>query len=147
MLQVLIPWPQEVRIMGKPTSSDLRERIVRGVASGQSYRAMAARFEVAPSTAVRIQQRYRATGVVAPARQGRPTGSGKLGAHRRVIIDKVKAQPDITMPDLAAWLEGQHGVTVDLCPICQNCPSELPSACSMSWAPHRFRFAETIANC
>ena len=99
--------------MGKPISSDLRERIVRGVASGQSCRAMAARFEVAPSTAVRIQQRYRATGVVAPARQGRPTGSGKLGAHRRVIIDKVKARPDITMPDLAAWLEAQHGVTVD----------------------------------
>ena len=66
-LQVLIPWPQEVRMMGKPTSSDLRERIVRGVASGHSCRAMAARFEVAPSTAVRTQQRYRATGVVAPS--------------------------------------------------------------------------------
>lgn len=74
---------------------------------------MAARFEVAPSRAVRIQQRYRTTGVVAPTRQGRPTGSGKLGAHRRAIIDKVKAQPDITMPDLPVWLEGQHGVTVD----------------------------------
>lgn len=28
-----------------------------------------------------------------------------MGAHRRAIIDKVKARPDITMPDLAAWLE------------------------------------------
>lgn len=99
--------------MGKPTSVDLRERIVRGVEHGQSCRAMAARFEVAPSTAVRVQQRYRATGSVAPARQGRPRGSGKLDAHRRVIIDKVKRQPDITMPDLAIWLEAQHGVTVD----------------------------------
>lgn len=99
--------------MGKAISSDLRERIVRGVEAGQSRRAMAARFEVAPSTAVRIEGRYRATGSVAPARQGRPRGSGKLGPHRRAIIDKVRAKPDITMPDLAAWLEAQHGVTVD----------------------------------
>lgn len=99
--------------MGKPISSDLRERIVRGVGSGQSRRAMAGRFEVAPSTAVRIQARYAASGSVEPARQGRPKGSGKLGAHRSSIIDKVKAEPDITMPDLAAWLEARHGVTVD----------------------------------
>ena len=25
----------------------------------------------------------------------------------------MKAKPDITMPGLAAWLEEQHGVTVD----------------------------------
>jgi len=99
--------------MGKAISSDLRERIVQGVEAGQSRRAMAARFAVAPSTAVRVQQRYRATGSVAPARQGRPSGSGKLGPYRQAIIDKVKAKPDITMPDLAAWLETQHGVTVD----------------------------------
>jgi transposase len=74
---------------------------------------MAVRFEVAPSTAVRVQQRYRTTGSVAPAKQGRPCGSGKLGPHRRAIIDKVMTKPDITMPALAAWLEAQHGVTVD----------------------------------
>ncbi len=99
--------------MGKPISLDLRERIVRGVEAGQSRRAIAERFEVAPSTAVRIQARYQTTGSLAPARQGRPRGSGKLGAHRGAIIDKVLAQPDITMPDLAAWLEAQHGVPVD----------------------------------
>ncbi len=99
--------------MGKAISSDLRERIVRGVEAGHSRRAMAARFEVAPSTAVRIQDRYRATGSVAPARQGRPEGSGKLGPHREAIIGKVKAEPDITMPDLALWLEAEHGVSVD----------------------------------
>lgn len=99
--------------MGKPISSDLRERIVRGVAAGQTRRAMAARFEVAASTAVRIQARYRATGSVAPARQGRPAGSGKLGPYRDAIVGHVKAKPDITMPDLAIWLEAQHGVRVD----------------------------------
>lgn len=99
--------------MGKSVSSDLRLRMVRGIASGKSRRAVAAQFEVAPSTAVRVQARYAATGSVEPARQGRPKGSGKLGACRDAIIAKVKAQPDITMPDLAAWLENEHGVTAD----------------------------------
>ena len=45
--------------------------------------------------------------------QGRPKGSGKLGPVQDAIIAKVKAQPDITMPDLAAWLEAEHGVTAD----------------------------------
>ena len=99
--------------MGKSVSADLRLRIVRGIAAGGSRRSMAARFEVAPSTAVRVQARYAATGSVAPSKQGRLKGSGKLGPYHRSLIDKVKAKPDITMPDLAAWLEAQHGVVVD----------------------------------
>lgn len=86
---------------------------MRGVEAGRSRRSLAARFEVAPSTAVRLQQRYASTGSLAPARQGRPTGSGKLAPHRQAIVDKVKAKPDITMPDLAAWLDAQHGVRID----------------------------------
>ncbi len=99
--------------MGKAVSYDLRLRMVRGIASGKSRREVATQFEVAPSTAVRVQSRFAATGSVDPAKQGRPEGSGKLGPYREVILDKVKTQPDITMPDLAAWLEAAHGVTVD----------------------------------
>lgn len=99
--------------MGKPISSDLRLRMVRGIASGKSRRAVAAQFEVAPSTAVRLQARYAASGSVEPAKQGRPNGSGKLGPYREAIVERVKEQPDITMPDLAAWLEDRHGVTAD----------------------------------
>ena len=99
--------------MGKSVSNDLRQRMVRGIAAGKSRRAVAAQFEVAPSTAVRVQARYAATGSVAPAQQGRPKGSGKLGPFQEAIIDKVKVQPDITMPDLAIWLEAEHGVTAD----------------------------------
>lgn len=99
--------------MGKPTSSDLRLRMVRGIASGKSRRAVAAQFEVAPSTAVRLQARYAATGSVEPAKQGRPKGSGKLVPYRETIVERVKEKPDITMPDLAAWLEARHRVTVD----------------------------------
>lgn len=99
--------------MGRSISSDMRERIVSGVESGQSRRAMAVRYEVAPSTAVRIQKRYECTGSVAPAKQGRPRGSGKLGSYREAIVAKVLDHPDITMPDLAIWLEANHGVTAD----------------------------------
>jgi transposase len=87
-------------------------RIVRGIASGKSRRAVAAQFEVAPSTAVRVQARYDATGSVEPAKRGRRKGSGKLEPYREELIGQVKARPDITMPDLAAWLEAEHGVTV-----------------------------------
>jgi len=99
--------------MGRAVSGDLRLRIVRGISEGKSRRAVAAQFEVAPSTAVRIQARYAASGSISPARQGRPAGSGKLGPYREIIIAKVKSKPDITMPDLAIWLEAQHGVSID----------------------------------
>jgi transposase len=81
--------------MGKAVSHDLRLRMVRGIAAGKSRRAMATQFEVAPSTAVRVQSRFAATGSVEPARQGRPRGSGKLGPCTQAILGKVKAQPDI----------------------------------------------------
>ena len=87
--------------MGKSVSYDLRLQMVRGIAFGKSRRAVAAQFEVAPSTAVRLQARFANTGSVDPARRGRPKGSGKLGRYQEVILDKVTAQPDITMPDLA----------------------------------------------
>lgn len=91
--------------MGKSVSNDLRLWMVRGIAPGKSCREVAAPFEVAPSTAIHIQARYAATGSVEPDRQGRPIGSGKLAPHREMIIEKVMAGPDITMPGLAAWLE------------------------------------------
>jgi transposase len=99
--------------MGKAISNDLRERIVRGIASGKSRRAMATRFEVAPSTAVKLQQRFERTGSVEPAHLGRAKNSGKLGPYREWLITQVEAKPDITMPDLAAKLKDERGVLVD----------------------------------
>lgn len=99
--------------MGRAILTDLRLRMVRGISAGKSRREVAEQFEVAPSTAVRVQARYAATGSVEPAKQGRPKGSGKLGPYRAALIEKVKAQPDITMPNLAVWLEAEHGITAD----------------------------------
>lgn len=99
--------------MAHSYSNDLRQRIVDAISQGRSRRGAAVDFRVSAATAVRFKQRLDRTGSVAPSPQGRPRDSGKLGPLRNVIIAKVAAQPDITMPDLAAWLDAEHGVIAD----------------------------------
>lgn len=96
--------------MGKWHSVDLRERVYGEVAAGQSRRSAARRFGVSASTGVRLAQRMAETGSLAPLRQGRPPGGGKLAAFRDRLIDWVEAEGDITMPELAARLEAECGV-------------------------------------
>ena len=64
--------------MTAPISNDLRARVVAAVSSGESIRAVAARFEVAASSVVKWSQRHRATGSVAP---------GKMGGHRKRVLE------------------------------------------------------------
>ena len=94
-------------------SNDLRQRIVDAIHQGRSRRGAASDFQVSAATAVRLKQRLDRTGSIQPSPQGRPRDSGKLGPLRDIIIAKVEAQPDITMPDLAAWLNAQHGMSAD----------------------------------
>jgi transposase-like protein len=55
--------------MAKPYSMDLRDWVVRTVtAEGMSCHAAAARFGVAPSSAIKRMRRYRDTGSAAPGR-------------------------------------------------------------------------------
>lgn len=77
---------------------------------GRSCRAAARRFGVAPSTAVRLARRKAQTGSLAPARQGRPVGSGLLAAHIEVLVRWVDADGDITMPELSARLLAERGI-------------------------------------
>ena len=51
-----------------------------------------------------------AEGSAAPARQGRPPGGGKLAPYLGMLIGWVEAEPDITMPELAAKLRAETGV-------------------------------------
>lgn len=90
--------------MGKAFSADLRERVSEHVISGHSCRDAARRFGVSVSCAIKLAQRVAATGSVAPARQGRPPGAGKLAPHLTMLIRWVEAQPDISMTELAAKL-------------------------------------------
>jgi transposase len=96
--------------MSKSSSVDLRVRIVGEIELGQSCRAAARRFGVSAATAVRLAQRKAQTGSLAPARQGRPAGSGLLAAHVEALVGWVEADGDITMPELAARLLATRGV-------------------------------------
>ena len=94
-------------------SIDLRRRVTAAISQGKSRRAAAAQFLISAATAVRLQKRFEKTGSLEPDRVGRPKGGGKLGPYRDLIIAKVEDQPDITMPDLAAWLYETKAVQVD----------------------------------
>ena len=50
-------------------------------------------------------------GSLEPEKQGRPPGGGKLAAHADILIRWVEEDGDITMPELAAKLEAERGVT------------------------------------
>ena len=101
--------------MGKPYSMDLRERIVACVEAGQSCRAAARVFGVSASTAVRLAAAQRVQGHVAPQPQGRVAGTaGKLAPHTAFLLEVVRAEPDITLKELAGALAETHGVKVQL---------------------------------
>jgi transposase len=97
--------------MGRGYSSDLRVRVYSEIKEGQSRRAAALRFGVSASTSIRLAQRMATTGSLEPARQGRPPGGGKLSPYAKRLIGWVEAQGDITMPELAAKLKAECGVT------------------------------------
>ena len=96
--------------MTKPYSNDLRERVVAAMRAGESCRSVAARFDVAPSSAVKWSHRVARTGSVSP---------GKLGGHRKPLLDPHRAwlleqvgkQPELTSRSLQALLAAR-GVQV-----------------------------------
>ena len=67
--------------MGKFRSLFIRDCVVSLVDSGRSRRTVARHFCVSESAAIELLQCRKATGTVAPLRQGRPSGSGKLSAY------------------------------------------------------------------
>jgi transposase len=98
--------------MTQSYSLDLRVRVAAFVQAGHSRRAAARHFGVSDSFAIKLLQRQRQSGSPAPARQGRPRGTGKLAPYQAFLIQAVESKPDITMPDLATRLWEEHGVVV-----------------------------------
>ena len=101
--------------MGKPYSEDLRERIATHVAAGHSCRDASRIFGVSATTAMRIAAAHRARGEVSCKPQGRPAGRfGKLAPHMGFLIKIVRAEPDITLAELANALQDTFGLTVHI---------------------------------
>ncbi len=96
--------------MTQSFSLDLRVRVADFVEAGHSCRAAARHFGVSDSCAIKLMQRKRQSGSLAPARQGRPPGRGKLVAYEAFLIQTVEATPAITMPELAARLLDEHEI-------------------------------------
>lgn len=97
--------------MSKPYSTDLRERVVAAVEQeGMSRHAAAARFGVAPSSAIKWVQRYRATGSVAPGQMGGHKPRVLRGEHRDWLLERTTR--DFSLRGLVAEL-AQRGLKVD----------------------------------
>lgn len=97
--------------MGKPHPIELRSRVQSEIDAGMSRRAAAERFKVSASFAVKLATLVACTGSAEPGRQGRPPGGGKLAPHIEALLGWVEAEPDMTMPELAAKLLAEKGVT------------------------------------
>ena len=86
--------------MAKPLDLDLRARVVAAVNAGMSCRAAAARFDISQSAAIKLMQRYRATGSIEPGQMGghKPL---KLAEWRDWLMMRIGEKPDITTRELA----------------------------------------------
>ena len=93
--------------MGQALSMDLRTRLLAAIDAGMSCRGAAARFGVAPSTAIRWQAQRRATGSVAPKPQGGDMRSRRVEARREVILALWEARKDITLDEFRVQLAGK----------------------------------------
>ncbi len=96
--------------MGRCYSMDLRERVTGFVAQGHSRRAAARRLRVSESFAIKLVKHQERSGSLAPVRQGRPRGTGKLAPFETFLLAEVEKKPDITMPELAVRLLEEHEV-------------------------------------
>lgn len=91
--------------MAKALSIDLRRRIVAAIVEGMSRRQAAVRFGVSAASAVRWHQRLKATGTVAPSKQGGDRRSGRIEAHGTIILGLVSETPDMTLAELRGKLQ------------------------------------------
>ena len=96
--------------MTRPFSDDLRKRVIEAVEGGLSRRAAAERFGIGVSTAIKWVRRWRETGSRAPMKFGGDRRSHRIDAFGDEIMALVETKPDITLAEIAARLENQHGV-------------------------------------
>lgn len=100
--------------MGEACFLDLREWICAYVGRGNSARSAGWILGASAATAVRFAAEHRDHGAASPKPQDRCAGRfGKLAPHRDFRLEIVRAEPDITLKELAALSE-TYGVNVQL---------------------------------
>jgi len=106
--------------MPKPSSFDLRSRVLAALDEGVSCRRAAARFWVSALSAIRWQGLRLAGGDARPKPQGGDRLSHKIEARAGLIRAALDEVPDITLPELKARLAGQ-GALVSLAALWRFC--------------------------
>jgi transposase len=99
--------------MGQPLSMDLRFRLLAAIDGGMSCRAAAARFGVAPSTAIRWQAQRRDTGDFAPKPQGGDMRSRRVEERAGDILAVWEGRKDISLEELRLALI-EMGLTISV---------------------------------
>ena len=89
--------------MVQALSLDMRKRMAKAVNGGESRNAVAKRFDVAPSTVIKLMSHEKATGSLAPKKIG-GYRKHKLAAHDAVVRELLLAAPDATLDELAEEL-------------------------------------------
>lgn len=96
-------------MVGRPYSEDYRRRVLEEVAECNSRRGAARRFKVGASTAIRWQKQLDETGSAALARRKRASRS-PLEAHAEWLLTLIRAEPDLTLAELAQRIEAERGM-------------------------------------
>ena len=91
--------------MARPYSEGLRSRIASAVEAGASCYAAAKQFAVSVSCVIKLIQRVRRTGSIAPGPRGKRGYA--LAGHDALVRVLVPAQPDLTLDELKQELDGR----------------------------------------
>ncbi len=97
--------------MAQNLSEDLRIRVIRAVEEGMSRNAAARRFGVSIASAVRWMDAYLRGGRTAAKPRGGDRRSGRIEAQADVLLEAVRATPDITLAELRERLIVERGET------------------------------------
>jgi transposase len=89
--------------MARPYSHDLRDRVVRSVASGRTCRATVALFGVSVASVVKWSQRWRASGSAAAKQMG-GWRQLQLQREREWLLARIAEKPDLTLRAVVAEL-------------------------------------------
>ena len=99
--------------MTRPLSNAPRRRVVRAVVAGcMPRRGAATRFGIAPSTAIKWVNAWHRTGSWRPRAQGGDRRSQRIEVRATVVLALIEETPDMTLAEIAAHLEDEHGLRV-----------------------------------
>ena len=93
--------------MARPYADDLRSRVSTAIALGETCRAIAEQFEIAPSTVVKWSKRLRETGSAAPAKFG-GYRTCSLEPHREFLLAQIEAVSHLTLHWTSPGLVESH---------------------------------------